>query len=65
MFGTDGFPYALMAAVLTALTFALALRLRSWPLWLLAFVLSVATFALAWSLRTPLGAATASGLSAP
>lgn len=63
MVGSSGFPFVLLAAMLTALTFALALRLRSWPLWLLAFLLSVGTFGLAWYLRAPL-AVTPAGLSA-
>ncbi len=49
----EGYPYLLAAAVLTAVAFALALRLRSWPLWLLAFLLSVGTLCVAWYLRAP------------
>ncbi len=41
MFARDGFPFMLGATVLAALAFALALRMRSWPLWLLAFALTV------------------------
>ena len=49
----EGYPYLLAAAVVTAVAFALALRLRSWPLWLLAFLLSVGTLCVAWYLRAP------------
>ena len=41
MFARDGFPFMLGATALAALTFAFALRMRSWPLWLLAFALTV------------------------
>ena len=37
----EGYPYLLAAAVLTAVAFALALRLRSWPLWLLLSLIHI------------------------
>ncbi len=47
MFAREGFPFMLGATALAAVTFALALRMRSWPLWLLAFTLTVVALCLA------------------
>ncbi|GEM_PF-1405753 len=53
MFAREGYPFILGAAALAAVTFALALRMRSWQLWLVAFVLTVASLWVAWSFRDP------------
>ncbi len=55
MFTRDGYPYIVGAAALAALTFAAALRLRSWPLWLVAFTLTVVALTVAWCYRMPTG----------
>ncbi len=36
---------------LSTVTFAAALRWRSWPLWLLAFAFAVMSLVVAWSAR--------------
>lgn len=53
MFDAAGYPYMLSATGAASLTFALALRRRSWPLWLLGFVLTVGALVTAWSFREP------------
>jgi phosphatidylserine decarboxylase len=53
MFAREGYPFIIGAAALAALTFAAALRLRSWPLWLAAFVLTVLALWVAWFFRNP------------
>jgi phosphatidylserine decarboxylase len=53
MFAREGYPFIVGAAALAALTFAAALRLRSWPLWLVAFVLTVVALWVAWFFRNP------------
>lgn len=46
MFARDGYPFMLGATALAAVAFAIALRMRSWPVWLLAFALTVLALAL-------------------
>lgn len=41
----------LSTLALSTLTFAAALRWRSWPLWLLAFAFAVASLVMAWAAR--------------
>ena len=53
MFAREGYPFILGAAALVAIVFAMALRLRSWPLWLVAIVLTVAALWVAWFFRNP------------
>lgn len=53
MFAREGYPFIFGAAGLAALTYVLALRLRSWPLWLVAFVLTVLALWVAWFFRNP------------
>ena len=53
MFAREGYPFILGAAALAALTFAFALRLRSWPLWLIAFLLTIVALWVAWFFRNP------------
>ena len=51
MFAREGYPYILGAAALVVVTFAMALRMRSWQLWLFAFMLTVGTLCVAWFYR--------------
>lgn len=51
MFAREGYPYILGAAALAAITFAIALRMRSWQLWLVAFALTIITLCVAWFFR--------------
>ncbi|MBL0172504.1 MAG: phosphatidylserine decarboxylase family protein [Gemmatimonadaceae bacterium] len=53
MFAREGYPFIVGAAALAALTFAAALRLRSWPLWLVAFLLTIVALWVAWFFRNP------------
>ncbi|MEO7998910.1 MAG: hypothetical protein ABI852_15775 [Gemmatimonadaceae bacterium] len=53
MFAREGYPFILGAAALAAIAFAMALRLRSWPLWLVALLLTVIALGVAWSFRNP------------
>ncbi len=53
MFAREGYPFIVGAAALAALTFAAALKLRSWPLWLVAFVLTIIALWVAWFFRNP------------
>lgn len=53
MFAREGYPFILGAAALAAIAFAMALRLRSWPLWLVALLLTVIALCVAWSFRNP------------
>ncbi len=46
-----GYPYLIGAILVAAITFAAALRFRSWPMWLTAFGLTVLTLAVAWMVR--------------
>lgn len=51
MFAREGYPFILGAAALAAIVFALALRIRSWPMWLVAFAVTVAALTTAWVFR--------------
>lgn len=53
MFAREGYPFIIGATALAVLTFALALRLRSWPLWLLAFIITIVALWMAWFFRDP------------
>lgn len=53
MFAREGYPFILGAALLAAMTFAMALRMRSWQLWLIAFVLTIIALWVAWFFRDP------------
>jgi phosphatidylserine decarboxylase len=53
MFAREGYPFIAGAAALAALTFAAALKLRSWPLWLVAFLLTIIALWVAWFFRNP------------
>jgi len=55
MFAREGYPLLLSATGLAVLTFAAALRFRSWPMWLAGFVLTLVALSVAWVYRTPLG----------
>ncbi len=55
MFAREGYPLLLGAAGLAALTFAAALRLRSWPWWLAGYVFTLVALSVAWVYRTPAG----------
>ncbi|WP_373060560.1 hypothetical protein [Gemmatimonas sp.] len=55
MFAREGYSLLLSAAGLAVLTFATALRFRSWPLWLAGFVLMLVALSVAWVYRTPVG----------
>jgi len=64
MFTREGVPLLLGTAAVAALTFAAALRMRSWPLWLAAFGVTVAALWVAWYFRDPAqGAAVIADLS--
>ena len=56
MFAREGYPFMFGAAALAALTYAAALRFRSWPLWLAAFVLTIIALWVAWFFRDPVRA---------
>jgi len=53
MFAREGYPFILGAAALAAITFAMALRWRSWPLWLVAILLTIVALWVAWFFRNP------------
>lgn len=53
MFAREGYPFIVGAAALAAIMFAVALRLRSWPLWLVAFLLTIIALWVAWFFRNP------------
>jgi phosphatidylserine decarboxylase len=53
MFAREGYPFILGAALLAIVTYLVALRLRSWPLWLLAFALTIIALWVAWFFRDP------------
>lgn len=55
MFVRLGYPLLLGAAAMAALTFAAALRFRSWSWWLAGYVLTLAALVVAWVYRTPTG----------
>ena len=52
-FAREGLLYILIAALLAAGAYAVALNRRSWPLWLAAFVLTVLTLWVAYFFRDP------------
>lgn len=53
MFAREGYPFILGAAALAAIAFAMALKIRSWPLWLGALALTVVALSVAWYFRHP------------
>jgi phosphatidylserine decarboxylase len=53
MFAREGYPFIIGAAVLAAVAYMFALRLRSWPLWLIAFILTILALWVAWFFRDP------------
>ena len=52
-FAREGYPFILIAALLAAGTYALALGRRSWPLWLAAFVLTILALWVTYFFRDP------------
>jgi hypothetical protein len=54
MFDREGYLYIFGATLLAAVAFAMALRLRSWPLWLVALAMTIGALLVAWSFRTEL-----------
>jgi hypothetical protein len=50
-FAREGLPNILIAALVAAAVFGLALNRRSWPLWLLAFALTIASLWVAYHYR--------------
>ena len=52
-FAREGFPLIVIAALVAAGTYALALNRRSWPLWLLAFALTIAALCVAYFFSDP------------
>ena len=52
-FAREGFVFIAIAALVSAVTYALALNRRSWPLWLLAFFLTVVSLWVAYFFRDP------------
>ena len=55
MFAREGYPLLLGSAGLAVLTFAAALRFRSWPWWLAGYVLTIVALSVAWVYRAPAG----------
>ena len=53
MFAHEGYPFIIGSAALAALTFAFALRQRSWPAWLGAFGLTIVTLSVALFFADP------------
>lgn len=53
MFAREGYPFIIGAAALAAVMFAVALRMRSWPLWLAALALTIIALWVAWFFRDP------------
>ncbi len=47
----QGYGMMFAATVLAVITFAIALRMRSWPFWLLAFGITVGALWMGWSFR--------------
>lgn len=60
----EGYPFLVGMTLLAAVTFVLALRLRSWPLWLAAFGFVLLAIVVAWYFRdvASINAPTASSL---
>lgn len=56
MMAREGFSLLLGATGLAAMTFAAALRFRSWAIWLTAFGLIVVALLVAWFIRPGSGA---------
>lgn len=52
MFAREGYAFILGAAAVVVIAFAMALRLRSWPLWLGALMLTIVALGVAWSFRS-------------
>ena len=52
-FAREGLPLIVIAALVAAGTYALALNRRSWPLWLLAFALTIAALCVAYFYSDP------------
>src|SRR3954466_12521340 len=52
-FAREGIIFIVIAALIAAGTYALALNRRSWPLWLLAFILTVVALWVAYFFRDP------------
>jgi hypothetical protein len=52
-FAREGLPLIVIAALVAAGTYALALNRRSWPLWLLAFALTIAALWVAYFFSDP------------
>jgi hypothetical protein len=52
MSAPDGYPLLLSVTGLAVLTFAAALRMRSWPLWLTGYLLTLVALGVAWGNRT-------------
>jgi len=52
-FAREGLIFIVIAALIAAATYALALNRRSWPLWLLAFVLTFVALWVAYFFRDP------------
>ena len=55
MFAREGYPLLLAVTGIAVLTFAAALRFRSWPLWLAGFVLTLVALSVGWMYRTTVG----------
>ena len=56
-FAREGLAYIIVASLLAAGMFAVALNRRSWPLWLLAVALVVVALSVAYVFRDPAGTA--------
>src|SRR3954468_14943563 len=52
-FAREGLIFIVIAALIAAGTYALALNRRSWPLWLLAFLLTIIALWVAYFFRDP------------
>lgn len=52
-FAPEGLVLMLAVTLVAAITYASALKLRSWPLWLAAFVLTLCALGVAWQARVP------------
>src|ERR1700712_2383885 len=52
-FAREGILYIVIAALIAAGTYAIALNRRSWPLWLLAFLLTIIALWVAYFFRDP------------
>ncbi|HEX7019762.1 MAG TPA: phosphatidylserine decarboxylase, partial [Gemmatimonadaceae bacterium] len=52
-FAREGLLFIVVAALVAAGTYAVALNRRSWPVWLLAFVLTIVSLWVAYFFRDP------------